>query len=83
MKIKYQMDKYDLVDREFSGTVEWFNAEKGFGYIKADDGECCFVHFSNLIMDGFKCLKDGQRVVFEKSLDNRGLSVKDVRVMKS
>jgi CspA family cold shock protein len=81
LKIKYQMDKYDLVDREFSGTVEWFNAEKGIGYIRADDGEGCFVHFSSLIMKGFKCLNAGQRVVFEKHIDNRGLSAKNVRVM--
>ena len=47
------------------GTVKWFNAQKGFGFIAAEDGTDVFVHFSALKMDGFKELKDGEKVEFE------------------
>ena len=47
------------------GTVKWFNNQKGFGFITAEDGNDVFVHFSALNMDGFKELKDGEKVEFE------------------
>ena len=47
------------------GTVKWFNAKKGYGFISDEEGKDVFVHFSALIMDGFKELKDGERVEFE------------------
>ena len=47
------------------GTVKWFNAKKGYGFISDADGNDVFVHFSALDMDGFKELKDGERVEFE------------------
>ena len=47
------------------GTVKWFNDRKGFGFIRLDSGEDVFVHYSALQGDGFKTLKEGQRVVFE------------------
>ena len=49
-----------------SGTVKWFNDAKGFGFITPDDGnEELFAHFSAIQMNGFKTLKEGQRVSFE------------------
>jgi cold shock protein len=47
------------------GTVKWFNAEKGFGFISREDGSDVFVHFSAITMDGFKTLEEGQEVQFE------------------
>ena len=47
------------------GKVKWFNAEKGFGFIERENGTDVFVHFSALNMDGFKELKDGEKVEFE------------------
>ena len=47
------------------GTVKWFNAEKGFGFIAVDGGQDVFVHYSSIQMDGYKSLEEGQRVSFE------------------
>ncbi|RIV24400.1 cold-shock protein [Alicyclobacillaceae bacterium I2511] len=49
----------------YEGTVKWFNAEKGFGFISREDGEDVFVHFSAIQGDGYKTLEEGQRVTFE------------------
>lgn len=47
------------------GTVKWFNAKKGYGFICDEEGKEIFVHFSAVKMDGFKELKDGEKVEFE------------------
>ena len=44
------------------GTVKWFNAEKGFGFITGEDGKDCFAHFSEIQKDGFKTLEEGEEV---------------------
>ncbi|KZZ84670.1 MULTISPECIES: cold-shock protein [Bacillaceae] len=54
------------------GTVKWFNAEKGFGFIEREDGDDVFVHFSAIQGDGFKTLEEGQKVTFEIVQGNRG-----------
>ena len=55
-----------------NGTVKWFNAEKGYGFISQESGDDVFVHFSALDMDGFKELKDGERVEFEVTEGEKG-----------
>ena len=53
-----------------TGTVKWFNAQKGFGFISSDEGgDDVFVHFSAIRTDGFKTLEEGQKVSFETEQD--------------
>lgn len=54
------------------GTVKWFNAKKGYGFISDAEGNDVFVHFSALNMDGFKELKDGEKVEFEVTEGAKG-----------
>ncbi len=57
------------------GTVKWFNSEKGYGFIKNDDGSGdLFVHFSAIQADGYKTLEEGQRVSFDTEADPRNSS---------
>ena len=54
------------------GTVKWFNAEKGYGFIEGQDGKDVFVHFSAIVQDGFKSLEEGQEVEFDVVEGARG-----------
>lgn len=61
-----------------TGTVKWFNAEKGFGFIERENGDDVFVHFSAITGDGFKSLEEGQRVQFEIVQGQRGAQAANV-----
>ena len=63
-----------------NGTVKWFNSDKGFGFITAENGNDVFVHFSAIVGDGFKTLNEGQEVTFDTEEGPRGLQAKNVSV---
>lgn len=64
-----------------TGTVKWFNAEKGFGFISDDSGgEDAFVHFSDIVAQGYKTLNEGQRVSFEMETDPKNGKLRATRV---
>lgn len=60
------------------GTVKWFNAKKGYGFILDEDGNDVFVHFSAVNMDGFKELKDGEHVEFDVIQGEKGPQASNV-----
>ena len=64
------------------GTVKWFNAEKGFGFITSEEGKDLFVHFSEIQKDGFKTLEEGEKVTFEVKEGQKGPQAANVVVVK-
>lgn len=64
--------------RIMQGTVKWFNAEKGFGFIERNDGDDVFVHFSAIQTEGFKTLEEGQSVEFDIEEGPKGLQAANV-----
>jgi CspA family cold shock protein len=64
-----------------TGTVKFFNAEKGYGFISQDGADDVFVHFSNISGDGYKSLEEGQQVEFEVGQGRKGDEAKNVRVI--
>jgi CspA family cold shock protein len=64
-----------------TGTVKFFNAEKGFGFISQEQGEDVFVHFSNIQGSGYKSLDEGQRVEFDIAQGRKGDEAQNVRVI--
>ena len=61
-----------------TGTVKWFNADKGYGFIEQEGGDDVFVHYSALQSDGFRSLDDGQRVEFSIERGPKGLQATNV-----
>ena len=66
-----------MSDRQ-TGTVKWFNDAKGFGFISRENGEDVFVHFRAIQSQGFKSLKEGQKVSFTVVQGQKGLQAEDV-----
>jgi CspA family cold shock protein len=62
-----------------TGTVKFFNAEKGYGFISRDEGEDVFVHYSQIQGNGYKTLEDGQRVEFDVGPGRKGEEAQNVR----
>ncbi|MCU0412095.1 MAG: cold-shock protein [Bacteroidetes bacterium] len=63
------------------GTVKWFNAAKGFGFISRSSGEDVFVHFKAIVGDGYKTLNEGDKVEFEVQQGPKGLQASKVSVI--
>lgn len=66
-----------MTDR-IQGTVKWFNAVKGYGFIGVEDGDDVFVHFSAIQMEGYKKLEEGQQVEFSIESGPKGLQAAEV-----
>ncbi|MGE5610413.1 MAG: cold-shock protein [Bacillota bacterium] len=62
-----------------SGTVKWFDVKKGFGFILSPEGKDVFVHYSSIEGDGFRALKDGEKVEYELIEGPKGLHAKHVK----
>lgn len=70
-----------MSEREI-GIVKWFNGEKGFGFIAPEDGsKDVFVHYSSIVVDGFKTLKEDQKVDFIIVQGDKGPQAQDVRII--
>jgi CspA family cold shock protein len=63
------------------GTVKWFNAEKGFGFITGKDGNDVFAHFSQIQKEGFKSLEEGQNVEFDVVQGQKGLQAENISII--
>jgi CspA family cold shock protein len=66
-----------------TGTVKWFDVKKGFGFLINAEGKDVFVHFSSIEGDGFRALKDGEKVEYEQIDSEKGLAARNVRRIKS
>ncbi len=66
------------MSERITGTVKWFNPAKGYGFIGREDGEDVFVHFSAITMEGYRLLKEGQKVEFSIEKGDKGLQAAEV-----
>jgi len=71
-----------MSERE-NGVVKWFDVKKGFGFIKREEGNDVFVHYSSIQGDEFRKLEEGQKVTFIISETEKGLQAQDVAVSES
>ncbi len=65
----------------FEGTVKWFNKDKGYGFITRRDGNDVFVHFSSIISEGYKTLREGQKVTFNIIEEEKGPKAQNVVII--
>jgi CspA family cold shock protein len=61
-----------------TGTVKWFNADKGYGFIEQENGPDVFVHFRSIVGDGYRTLNEGQKVQFEVTQGQKGPQAENV-----
>ena len=64
-----------------NGTVKWFNDQKGYGFIKQEDGPDIFVHYSGIVGEGFKTLKEGDQVTFDVEEGKKGPAAINVAIV--
>jgi CspA family cold shock protein len=64
-----------------TGTVKWFNGEKGYGFISRESGDDVFVHYSSIQGGGYRSLEEGQRVEFDTAPGKKGEEAQNVRVV--
>lgn len=64
-----------------NGTVKWFNAEKGFGFITGEDGKDVFAHFSQIKTDGYKTLEEGQKVSYDVVKGPKGPQAENITII--
>ncbi|MCT4565144.1 MAG: cold-shock protein [Maledivibacter sp.] len=64
-----------------TGTVKWFNADKGFGFITTDEGNDVFAHFSQINKEGFKTLEEGQKVSFDVVEGAKGPQAENITIL--
>ena len=70
-----------MTDRQ-SGTVKWFDATKGFGFIQRGHGDDIFVHYRSIRGEGYRTLADGQQVEFSLTQGDKGLQAEDVTILE-
>ena len=69
-----------MAERE-TGTVKWFNASKGYGFISREQGDDVFVHYSTIGGDGYRSLEEGQKVEFTVTQGQKGAQAQDVVIV--
>ena len=72
------LNEVDMSGERVTGTVKWFNDDKGFGFIEREGGQDVFVHHSAIQMEGFKSLKEGQKVSMEVTQGQKGPQAENV-----
>ena len=70
--------EFQIMAEKEQGTVKWFNGSKGYGFIERDTGEDIFVHYSAIMMEGFRTLDEGQRVEFVVMEGEKGPQAQEV-----
>jgi CspA family cold shock protein len=79
---KFYAGESKMSEERHVGTVKWFNATKGFGFIGREDGEDVFVHFSAIDMEGYKRLEENQKVEFSVEQGPKGLQATNVKLIQ-
>lgn len=82
-KIGHQFQQQGSNTMRKQGSVKWFKADKGYGFIAGDDGKDVFVHFSAIRGEGYKTLQEGERVDFTLGQGKKGLQAEDVERTKT